>query len=209
MDPANLTETPSTKEANQLAEIKALAGRLESMEKDAKEQSSELGQKAERIRRLETELMKLKETRTDDQLALEVKSLRLAVSAKDRNAVELTRAIEHLKDAEKVALNRAKDAERKTPALETTIGTMQKARDAAETRCTAAEQAFREAHSRANALEVDKKAAEELTKGIVVGLNKIVVLAEAIVKKSPSLNRNETEVKIFTAALEAARGAKA
>jgi len=205
---AALTATPSSKEINQETLIKALGDRLKAMEKDAKDRHVELAQKADRIRKLEAELAKLKAERTDDQLATEVKSLRLAVSAKDKSVVELQRLITNLKDAEKVALNRAKEAERKTPALETTIQTMQKARDMAQERAAASESAFREAHAKAADLEAARKADQELAKAALAAMNKIVFLAEQIVKKSPSLNRNESEVKVVQAALVEARGAK-
>lgn len=192
-----MTETAVT-EVNQ-ALFTALEGKLKAAEKEAMSLRAEVSRKDSQIAKLQAEEKRLRATRTDEQLQSEVEGLRRAVGAKDKVVIELQRALVTMKQSEAVALRRATEAERKTVMLENTLSTMQTARNVAQEQVARSEGAQRDQVARAEAAE--KKCA--LAEAALKASEKIAALAGAIVKKSPSLNRNETEVKTFMAATKA------
>lgn len=186
---------------------RALSEKLLVAERDLKSLQGALKVKGEQVIRLEAENVRLKLVRTDEQLSLEVEGLRRAAGTRDRTLVELQRSIDQLKESEALALRRAAEAERKSAAFEGTLRTMQTARDSAQSAVAQAEQRVADALSEAAAAVRRSVDADERAKKATEPFVKLLVLAEAIVKKSPSLNRNETEVKNFRDALEKSRKA--
>jgi hypothetical protein len=190
---------PEVKEItlNPMSIIRALETKLTASEKDAADLKSVVQTKNAQIVKLEAENLRLKMTRTDEQLRLEVAGLRKAAGARDKELVDLKRKITMLEDSEKLALRRAAEAERKSDTLRVTLETMQKARDTAQGARAQAEQRTQDAVAQARDAERKVVEADERAKNATKPLEKMLVMADAIIKKSPSLNRNETEVKNY------------
>lgn len=130
MGPLELS-APSTKEINQEILIRAIGGKLESTEADLKSLQDVVKVKNEKIVRLEAENIRLKLQRTDAELQGQVDGLRIEVGKKDRELVDLKRAIGTLKENEVLLLRRASAAEQKISLQQITMERMQKSRDAA------------------------------------------------------------------------------
>jgi chromosome segregation ATPase len=122
---------PTTKEINQEILIRALGGKLEATEADLKSLKDAVRVKNEKIVKLEAENIRLKLERTDKELSAQVDGLRTEVSKKDRELVDLKRAVGTLKENEVLLLRRASAAEQKILLQQTTMERMQKSRDAA------------------------------------------------------------------------------
>ncbi len=185
--------------------IRGLEEKLSATERDLKSLQGALKVKGDQLIRAEAENVRLKLVRTDEQLSLEVEGLRRAAGTRDRTLVDLQRSIDQLKASEALALRRAAEAEKKSALLEGTLRTMQTARDRAQGERAAADQLV--ADARAEVATADRRAAQAVLDAAkaIEPFVKLMALAEAIVKKSPSLNRNETEVKNFRDALEKSR----
>ena len=169
---------------------------------------SVVSQKNAQVVRLEAENVRLKMQRTDAELTAQVDGLRKEVGTKDRRLVEVKRTVTTMRDSEVLALRRAAEAEQKVRILQATIETMQTARDESERRASASMDAVRESE-RLTAIEIAKAmAAKEEARIATKPYENLLKLAEAVVLKSPSLNRNETEAKSFRTALELHRKSK-
>ena len=84
-----------------------------------------------KVIRLEAEVIRLRMTRTDKDLTTQVEGLRHEVGRKDREAVDLRRALDTALENGVLTLRRATSAEQKIATLQNTLMTFQKARDAA------------------------------------------------------------------------------
>jgi chromosome segregation ATPase len=122
---------PTTKEINQGLLIEALGDKLKVVEGDLKSLQDVVRLKNEKVLKLEAENIRLKMQRTDAELATQVDGLRTEVGKKDRELVELRRRLETLQENEAIILRRAATAEEKVKVMQTTMGTMQRARDTA------------------------------------------------------------------------------
>jgi hypothetical protein len=178
------------------------------LNKENKDLGALVSQKNAQIIKLEAENVRLKMVRTDAELAVQVDGLRKEVGTKDRRLVEVERAVTTMRESEALALRRASEAEQKVRILQATIETMQTARDESERRASASMDAVRESE-RLTAIEIAKaKAAKEEARVATKPYENLLRLAEAVVLKSLSLNRNETEAKSFRTALELHRKSK-
>lgn len=122
---------PTTKEVNQEILIVGLNGRINTLESDKVSLGALVSSKNSQITRLEAENLRLKMTRTDKELAVQVEGLRFEVGKKDRESVDLKRKLETFQDNEKIILRRAVAAEQKIVVMQNTMMTMQRGRDAA------------------------------------------------------------------------------
>ncbi len=125
------TPAPTMKELNQELLICALGEKLKAVEVDMKSLQDSVKLKNEKIIKLEAENVRLKMQRTDAELQGRVDGLRIEVGKKDRELVDLKRRIGILQGDEASILRRAASAEQKIALQQTTMETMQKARDAA------------------------------------------------------------------------------
>jgi hypothetical protein len=165
-------------------------------------------EKNAQVIRLEAENVRLKMVRTDKELQAQVDGLRKEVGQKDRALVDYKRQLDKFLENEKMILVRAASAEQKVSILQATIATMQTARDVSERRVEAAVCVARDAEAMSAAsVERAAKAARDAL-AATKPFELLLKLAEAIVLKSPSLNRNEIEVKSFRTALETHRKSK-
>jgi chromosome segregation ATPase len=177
--------------------LTALSERVKTSEADLVSAKALVSSKNAQITRLEMENVRLKMQRTDKELTLEVAGLRRAAGSRDKELVELNRKIKMLEDSEKLALRRASEAERKSETLRGTLEMMQKSRDRAQGECAMAEQRTQDAIAQGKEAEKRMREAQEQAKEAVKPFERLLVLADAVIKKSPSLNRNETEVKNY------------
>jgi len=159
-------------------------------------------EKNAQVIRLEAENVRLKMARTDKELQGQVDGLRKEVGQKDRALVDYKRQLDKFTENEKLLLVRTASAEQKTVTLQNTLTTMQIARDKSERRAGRSHDVARESERAVELAEIRIKEANEKSKLATKPFGRLLVLAEAIVLKSPSLNRNETEVKSFRTALE-------
>jgi len=111
--------------------VRRFEGRLAELAGDLRSAKELVSSKNSQIIKLEAENLRLKMTRTDKELSTEVDGLRREVGLKHKELVDLKRRLEVFQDNEKVTLHRAVAAEQKIVIMQTTMTTMQKARDAA------------------------------------------------------------------------------
>ena len=193
---------------NQRAIAQGLSEKMMGLERDLADLRKLVTEKNARIVRYEAENVRLKLQRTDAELAVLVEALKKEVGTKDRRLVEVERATTVMRDSEVLALRRAAEAEQKVKVLQATLETMQTARDAAERRISAAQDLADQAKDLSIvSIERAAKAAKDAlvaTKPWEV----LVGLGYKIVQNSPSLNRNETEVKAFRKAHEELKAAR-
>jgi|SRR5689334_8519997 len=112
----------------------ALGEKLLATEGEVKSLTDIVRLKNEKLTKLEAENVRLKMQRTDADLAAQVEGLRIEVGKKDRELVELRRDLEKYKENEAIILRRMTEAQEKVKVMQTTMGTFQKARDAADER---------------------------------------------------------------------------
>lgn len=125
------TEAPSTREVNLEIQLIAAGKIVESLESDKKSLTGVMVQKNAQVVRLEAEVVRLRMTRTDKELQTQVDGLRIEVGKKDRELVELKRAVATFQENEKITLRRATSAEQKIATMQETLTRMQRSRDAA------------------------------------------------------------------------------
>lgn len=131
MGPLEALSSPTSKEINQEILIRTMGGKLTAVESDLKSLQDAVKVKNEKVIKLEAENIRLKLQRTDVELQSQVDGLRVEVGKKDKELVELRRRVEILQGDEASILRRASAAEQKIILMQTTMGTMQKSRDAA------------------------------------------------------------------------------
>ncbi len=123
-------DTPVEEQVNHEIQIRALLEHNSGLLKDSHSLQSLVSTKNASIVRLEAENIRLKMTRTDKELSVQVDGLRAEISKKDKKLVELQKVIDTYKENEILTLRRASAAEQKIVLMQTTMGTMQKSRDA-------------------------------------------------------------------------------
>lgn len=185
-----------------------LMKRIAAFESEVMSLKSLVSQKNLQVIRLEAENVRLKMVRTDAELSKQVDGLRKEVGIKDRALVDYKRQLDIFLENEKLILVRATAAEQKTATLQNTLTTMQTARDASDRRAAAASDVARESERLVAQASGKVKEADERARMATKPLENLLRLAEAVVLKSPSLNRNETEVKSFRTAIELHRKSK-
>lgn len=188
--------------------IRAIEQLISELRSDNKNLESLVSQKNAQVVRLEAENVRLKMVRTDKDLQAQADGLRKEVGAKDRELVDLKRQIARFQENEKIQLGRTVAAEQKTVTLQNTLTTMQTARDESERRASASADVARESERLVVEAAARAKTAQDDAKMATKPFERLLTLAEAVVLKSPSLNRNETEVKSFRTALELFRKSK-
>jgi hypothetical protein len=177
-------------------------------EREVKDLKGVVSQKNAQVVRLEAENVRLKMQRTDAELAGQVEGLRKEVGIKDRALVDYKRQLAIFIENEKLILARASAAEQKVATLQNTLTAMQVDRDTSERRAASASDVARESERLVAQAVVKAKDADERARVAVKPYENLLRLAEAVVLKSPSLNRNETEAKSFRTALELHRKSK-
>ena len=193
---------------NQRAIAQGLSEKMMGLERDLADLRKLVTEKNARIVRYEAENVRLKLQRTDAELATPVEALKKEVGTKDRRLVEIERATTLMRDSEVLALRRAAEAEQKVKVLQATLETMQTARDSAQRDIDVAQEAFRAAVSRADQADVRAHKAGVEAKAATKPWEVLVGLGYKIVQNSPSLNRNETEVRAFRKAHEELKAAR-
>lgn len=134
---------PTPKEIELELTIVRYSDRVSELAQDLSSAKHLVQSKNTQITRLETENVRLKMARTDQELATQVAGLRTEVGKKDRELVELRRQLAVFTENEKIILRRAAAADAKVATVQETLVRMQRSRDAA--------QAETEAHDRARA----------------------------------------------------------
>lgn len=188
--------------------IENLTKRSAQFETEAASLKSLVSQKNVQVIRLEAENVRLKMQRTDAELAAQVDGLRKEVGTKDRALVDYKRQLDRFLENEKLILARATAAEQKVATLQNTLTAMQADRDTSERRAAASSDVARESERLVAQAALKVRDADERARVAAKPLENLLRLAEAVVLKSPSLNRNETEAKSFRTALELHRKSK-
>lgn len=132
---------PDTDQIKHEIQIRTLLEDNAGLHRKNQDLGSLVSTKNAQIVRLEAENVRLKLDRTDSALKSEVAGLRAEVGAKDRKLIEQGRTIDTLREAETLALRRSADAKQQVTIYQTTLSTMQRARDAAQGAQATAEQA--------------------------------------------------------------------
>lgn len=164
MDPIDVAP-PTAKEVELELALKRFQDLMVEKANERRSLENQLKVQSDKVLRLEAEVVRLKMTRTDAQLAAEVDGLRKEVGKKDRETVELRRELDKVrsdwKDTEKILLLRTSTAEDKAATFQRTFQTMQASRDAADTKVAEADRARAEAVTQMIAASDRARKAEE------------------------------------------------
>lgn len=129
--PESVLNAPTPSEIQKEILLIAVSDKLKETEADLKSLQDVVKAKNEKVTKLEAENIRLKMERTDKELTSQVEGLRIEVGKKDRELVELRKAVQTFKENEILTLRRVSAAEQKILLQQTTMERMQKSRDAA------------------------------------------------------------------------------
>jgi hypothetical protein len=211
MDPLALTpESVADELAESRATLRRFEERIIELAKDSASLKALVSEKNTQIVRLEAENVRLKMTRTDAELGKQVDGLRIEVGKKDRELVDLRRAVEKYQGNEKILLGRALLAEQKTLAFQNTLITAQVARDAAQAREQEAKDSADERVEEQNQLRLE--AVRGMVSAVdrsgkldqkVLDLLKVVQAAAKVVPLlPPGLVKSSKDVQVFVSSLK-------
>jgi len=201
MHPDPIAEMQSDKEelADSRRKIRIFEERLAEIARDNRSLEKLVKEKNSRILTIEAENIRLRMLRTDESLRSDVTGLRTEVGKKDRELTELRRVIERLTENEKSLLGRTAAAEQRAATFQSTAVLIQAARDAADEKLEAAEEARLEA-VRKMVDAVSKR--EGLEKRVVDLLGIISSVTKVLPLLPPALVKPSKDVQSLLATLK-------
>lgn len=182
----------------QKALIASLSGKIGSLERDLKSVSEAHRVKGDRVVQLEAKIVQMASLRTDERLRVDVAALRKDVSDRDKTIDQLLKEASKLREDLWNAEAAKRRAEQRADAFQETMGTMQHARDGAQSERDQAVKRMEAAESRCAELDAKSKSQASL----IEELGRIRDQVVKILGLLPPAVRKERDVRVLRALLK-------